>query len=764
MDEVLILHILSWMANYFIHSTVFVGMVLLAIHFKLIKFDRTGEWLMKSALVLGVVTALIQTNGWINNSLLADSLWQQKISVTPVVEPSQEVLRLVQSNSTELSNGIDQITTTERPVNPTPVRSGVKPSSKIVMNQVFWLMLWFVIASFLLGKQIIQRRKLHQLLQSRQTLSDSNINETFSELIKIGQFRDHVRLSCSDAVSTPVALSKEVVLPTTFVGEPKEQVEAAIAHELAHIKRCDYQWLSFSYWFRALTFFQPLNHLLNQQIHQLAELNADDLAAAWTKNPKALAKALFSVAKSNNISSNPTQMVPAMTSNKSKLLERVENIINQPSRKTKPMSVLSFMAIVVAILLAAPGVVAQNQTFASKSSQKSGLNVSQHIELNDGKTSMSVSYSDDNRSLKIKAKLTGAMQFNNDESRIIEFPANSKFDLTEDDGQMERRLVVKSGGSGGDPEYTYYEDGSKKTYDAGAQAWFAAAIPKVMRATGLNAKARVSRIQANGGDTAVLDEIALIDSDYVKKSYFKHLFALSQLSRDDMSHALELANHIESDFELSNVLSTMVETQNIQGESQWAEYMQATNTIQSDFEMAKTMINVLDQLPQSPKINESYFDAAATIQSDFEMAKVLLAYLEQQPANSVNMMKMFELATEIQSDFELAKVLMSVNNQLDEAEEVFSAYLDLATTIQSDFEMKKVFSNLLQHNLSDELLSQMIDSAASEIGSDFELANLLQEVAEQNDIDESVKAQIISVVKDSIGSSFEREKVYSAVL
>lgn len=761
MTEAISINLLSWMINYFIHSTLFISVLLIAIKLNWVKSDRNGEWLMKSALVLGAVTATLQVSGLLNNHQLSTPIFQKAIdtkSSQKTDDKPNEMSIVGARKSPEVNKQRVPITTEKSTKNQLNTSQNKNNQSEVLFNQNTWILIWVLMVAFFLIKLLIQKRNVYQILKDRTHISDSSINRIFEKLTALGQFKKTVTLAQSQNISTPIALSNEVVLPQSFLKAPIDQIEAAMAHELAHIKRKDYHWLNFSHWFQVLTFFQPLNHLINQQIHQLAELNADDMAASWTNNPKALAKTLFSVAEKNTLTQ--TQMVPAMTSKKSKLLERIENIINQPNRKTNPLMTLGFTALFLLIIVAAPGVVAKTQIYHSKDGSE--VRVSSNIEYDGGKSKLSVKITDDDRTINVKAKLSGEIQFNDDESKIIQFPANSYFDITEDDG-IEKRLLVKSG-SKGEAEYTYSEEGNEMTYNADAQAWFASIIPDVFRATGLQAEARVKRIQFAQGDGAVLNEIALINSDFVRKSYFKHLFNISELNQSDLEEALTLASDIRSDFELSHVLEHAIATQNIKSEIQWQQYMQATQTIQSDFEMAKTMINALEYLPQSNDINEAYFNAAETIQSDFELAKVLKAYISKQPTNSINMVKMFELATSIQSDFELANVLKHANSQLGEDENAFEAYLDLATTIQSDFEMKHVYSNLLQYNLSSDLLNKIVESAANEIASDFELAGLLEEVARQDGMNESVKQSIIDAAKDKIGSGFEREKVFSAVL
>jgi beta-lactamase regulating signal transducer with metallopeptidase domain len=786
MIESMSLFIFSWVINYFIHSSLFIIAVLLAIKLKAVKFDLLGEWLMKSALVLGIFTALIQTTGVLSNTIQGTQLLAYELPITQSV-PVKTTTNRITNNSVAEINKLSVAVPTQKGnlrnnnkeskefttpiVNSPEQKSLIRPSESVGFNPL-WLLLWLTGVGFVMGRYLYQRKKLFSLLNHRHTISNKDIKIVFNQLLDIAFINKPIKLSCCAHLKTPIALSNEVVLPTGFLQQQKHtHIKAAMAHELAHIKRMDCQWLNFSQILQLFTFFQALNHYINQHIHQIAEQRADILAAQWTNNPKALVATLTASAGVNitdetedNYSINSTLMVPAMTSKKSNLLLRVENILSLSNRQTDRYWALCFTALFVVILFTSPGIIAH--------AKSSNSNTHNHVTIdNDGSvTKMSVSYSNDEKSLKFKAKLKGDLNFNSDESKIISFPANSKFDLTIDEGGLEKRIVIKSDrdAESGQATYTYYEDGDEQPYNVAAQAWFAQTIPEVMRSTGFDAETRVERIQKALGDDGVLDEIALIKSSWVVKTYFMHLFELSQLNKSDLNYAMDLAKDIKSDFEISHVLNKLVETQNLKDESQWLKLLGSTDSIQSDFELAKTLINFLGKLPQSAEINQGYFDAAVSIQSDFELSKVLISYIEDQPANSVNLMQMFELATEIQSDFELAKVLLSVNPHMSQSkgssDGFFTAYLDLAKNIQSDFEMKKVYSNLLDYDLSVGDLSQMIKSAEREIGSDFELANLLLEILDQKQLSQVQKNQIIQAAKNSISSSFERNKVLLAMI
>ncbi|MGJ8663263.1 MAG: M56 family metallopeptidase [Marinicella sp.] len=773
MSEAIYPTMFSFVANYFIHSTLLLGAILLAVKVNVIRFDRLGEWLMKSALVLGLITAMLQTSGWINQFSQQNMVWtyQQAFDAKPTAHEGSPVIEqvLVPANKEPVQANQSktqplQQNTLEPPESVTgSMIRGQKGDGSIPT----WLLLWLFGVLALLSKYLIQNQRFSQLIHKRAMIQDITVLKTWLSLLKKTGIKKPIKLTQCKYISTPIALKNEVVMPESFIrSNNKDQLKAALAHELAHIKRRDYQWLKFSQIYHVVTFFQPLNNLINQHIHQIAEQRADSLAANWTQNPHALASTLATHAKiiaEDQQSINSTQMVPAMTSKKSNLLLRVENLMNNQTPKTGRKWIICFVALLAFVLFTAPGVVAKTSLLNSAGEQSSKSH--RHItieESDDGLTDMSISYTNDERKLKLKAKIKGELQFNDDESEITSFPANSKFDLTIKEDGTEQRLLIKSNRS--ETNYTYYVDGDEQPYDAAAKAWFAQVIPEVLRTTGLDAEARVERIQKAHGDDAVLDEIELIQSDWVQKTYYIHLFNLSELNEADLERAMDLTKGISSDFELSHVLTELSATQAVESEAQWLQLLNSTDSIQSDFELAKTMMKFLDQLPQSTDINQAYFDAAATIQSDFELTKVLLSYIELQPANSLNMIHMFQLANDIQSDFELAKLLLSVNSQLNQSADEFNAYLELASTIQSDFEMKKVYSNLLKYELSSDNLNQMIHSAKTQISSDFELANLLLEILEQKQLSDSQKEHIIEAAKSSISSKFERNKVLVATL
>ncbi len=759
--------------NYFIHSTLLIGGVLLAWRLHHLAFDRLGEWTVKSALLLGCLTAALLTGGWLHSGDGPDAAWQVQWAHSPVAQhadaaqmasPVHEALITpappAHGPQGDADGHIPQQTWAQTPHS--DVRTPVNEVN-VFNGAVLWLSLWGLGAGFLLGRHGLRRRRWLRSMRSRTPVTDERITRLFAELLQRSGLPANVRLSQSTALRSPIALHREVVCPAAFLQQHNSaQIEAALAHELAHIKRRDHAWLQTAQWFGLLLFFQPLNRALMQHIRRATEHKADALAAAWTDNPRALAATLVDVAKAHTHSTHEP-MVPAMISRKSQLLQRVENILQPKNLKSSRAWPLGLFAALLMLAVGGPGVVAKTRV-----EHTDGDGAQHHIIRSGGVTEMSLSHTHEDRAMKLKAKLTGEIQFNDAETAIVDFPADSRFDLSLTANGLTQRLQIESapGANAENAEYTFWSDGDERPFDARARQWFAEAIPQVLRQTGLQAEARVERIQGSRGDAAVLDEVALIDSDFVRKAYLNHLFKLSRLQAQDVQRAMVLAADIDSDFELSHVLSALVDSQNMSSEALWLGYFNSAAGIESDFEMAKTLLNALPQLPHSEAINRAWFNAAESIDSDFEMSKVLIAWLQRNAEQAVNLEHLFALAVHIESDFELAKVLLAANKKMASAhgnnDALFTAYLDLAAHIDSDFEMKKVYADLLKNDLSERHLQRMIEAAAEHIGSDFELASVLLTVVKKQNLNAALKSHIKTAAQ-SIGSAFERNRVLEAI-
>lgn len=77
-----------------------------------------------------------------------------------------------------------------------------------------------------------------------------------------------------------------------FEALDREQLKAALLHEMAHIERNKKPLLITVFLFRVMMFFNPVVLLIFRKVVQEEEMICDDLSASRTKNPHALARVL----------------------------------------------------------------------------------------------------------------------------------------------------------------------------------------------------------------------------------------------------------------------------------------------------------------------------------------------------------------------------------------------------------------------------------------------------------------------------------------
>jgi beta-lactamase regulating signal transducer with metallopeptidase domain len=185
---------------------------------------------------------------------------------------------------------------------------------------------------------------------------------------------------------------------------------------------------------------------------------------------------------------------------------------------------------------------------------------------------------------------------------------------------------------------------------------------------------------------------------------------------------------------------------------------QAGREIDSDFELASLLIDGADKLLVDEASRKAYFDAARSIESDFEMRRVFSAALKRTALPPAALAAILDTSRSIDSDFELAELLSQLvrSHPLDQT--TSRPFFAAAATIESDFEQRRVLSTLAsRRDLSAETVGAMFDSAIG-LESDFELAELLTQVVKQHEVEGALRVPFFRAV-DSIESGFERGRV-----
>lgn len=160
--------------------------------------------------------------------------------------------------------------------------------------------------------------------------------------------RRHIDIRWSTAVRSPMTwgLFRPVILvPAKYESWPEEMVQHTLAHEMAHIKRCDWLVLQLARGLCALLWINPLAWVALAKLHQSAETAADDTAVVAGCNKSTYAESLLTIA--SRFCRAEGQGAMAMAASVPELRMRIQAILN-PRTKHNPTS---FPAVILALLI-----------------------------------------------------------------------------------------------------------------------------------------------------------------------------------------------------------------------------------------------------------------------------------------------------------------------------------------------------------------------------------------------------------------------------
>jgi beta-lactamase regulating signal transducer with metallopeptidase domain len=232
---------------------------------------------------------------------------------------------------------------------PQPLSFGLWAKERFTTLMPWLVALWFAGVLFLslrfLGGLIVAQR----LKRRRASAAIQQWQEKLSSLCRRLSVSRPVRLCESVLVEVPTVIGwlRPVILvpASALTGLSAEQLEALLAHELAHIKRYDYLINLLQTAVETLLFYHPAVWWLSAQIRQEREHCCDDLAVATCGDVLTYARAL---AELEQLRSVAPQL--AVAANGGALISRIQRLVGSPARASYRFE--SWLAGVIALATA----------------------------------------------------------------------------------------------------------------------------------------------------------------------------------------------------------------------------------------------------------------------------------------------------------------------------------------------------------------------------------------------------------------------------
>ncbi|NEU68586.1 M48 family metalloprotease [Spirosoma agri] len=180
----------------------------------------------------------------------------------------------------------------------------------------------------------------------------------------------HVRESARIAVPMVVGVLKPVLLLPLGLATnlSMREIEAVLAHELAHVKRHDYAVNLLQSVMEVLYFFHPAIWWLSARVREEREHCCDDLSVqACGGNGRILAQALARIEELRLAQSNLTpSLAMALTSKRQLLLQRVRRMLGVPTRPVVSNGSLAGLTLATLLLVSASVYAVQQQPKPAK--------------------------------------------------------------------------------------------------------------------------------------------------------------------------------------------------------------------------------------------------------------------------------------------------------------------------------------------------------------------------------------------------------------
>ncbi len=208
------------------------------------------------------------------------------------------------------------------------------------------------VALWILGVALLSLRLAYGWIQVRQLrasgfpLEDTQWSTRLEDLAQRLDLRQTVRLLESVLVEVPTVigwLRPVVLVPAAFIsGLPPGQIEAILAHELAHVRRHDYLVNLFQVALETLLFYHPVVWWISRAIRQEREHCCDDLALNVIGDKVTYALALASLEEGRSL---PTRL--ALAASGGSLLQRIRRIAETDRRRVSSGPVFLGMLFVL---------------------------------------------------------------------------------------------------------------------------------------------------------------------------------------------------------------------------------------------------------------------------------------------------------------------------------------------------------------------------------------------------------------------------------
>jgi len=320
-----------------------------------------------------------------------------------------------------------------------------------------------------------------------------------------------------------------------------------------------------------------------------------------------------------------------------------------------------------------------------------------------------------NNGERMEVRASGSVTFTDDLSDVKSLSDGGYLTIRHTNNGVVRSVEIRS--SGGTIAHSYFVGGSARPWDDEGRRWLATELPKLVRRSGLGAESRTRQLFSARGVDGVLDEIKLLEGDYVRRVYFSELFKIARLDAAAMTRTLVLAGSLmHSDYELAETLraSAPVAAKNTASAK---AYVDAAGRMKSDYEHRRVLVTLVQTDGAVNTVHDLALESAGSMRSDYEKAEALRAALKSGRLERGD--ALFAVVRAMQSDYEKRRVLMELRT-MNPSRDALRGMFETVAGMQSDYDRAELLLAFVNAFRGDALARQAFVDAAQRIHSSYD--------------------------------------------
>ena len=192
--------------------------------------------------------------------------------------------------------------------------------------------------------------------------------------------------------------------------------------------------------------------------------------------------------------------------------------------------------------------------------------------------------------------MRGTIEVTDDDRDIKSMSPDGYLEITKTTFGSKRTIKISAEGSTLKREY--FEGRTSISYEPEGRKWLSEILPEVVRTTTVAAESRVNRFYRKGGVPAVLEEINILEGDYLKAHYANLLMKLPVPAKDYSMIVSKVAAGLESDHYLTEFLDKSL-SKFMQSKEATEAVFAATNKMESDHYKTQVIKEALRIQPAS---------------------------------------------------------------------------------------------------------------------------------------------------------------------